>query len=860
MSYQHAIYRIAVLNHRHEGNPTLHAHSSDVAQDEVNLWHTSRASHLTEQAIVFPMLALWAWSTDFHLVMVTYAWGDAAYIHYLKIPTDDLNQLNLPHLVEWLPSLPYIPPNLPPLKLPSPPLALPLVSNWGVLNSLITHGQIAIPCASMTYRERLVLANTLLRAVPSSLYHTLALTTVIPPRMNASAFRIRFQEDAPPHDPSLPLHPYIAWLQQNALDPNVLNPLLVAQSVPSNPFEPLTWIVKHYQHRQRFLNQDNITLDELEAWLTETPLAPTDWLDDDVEALFEQALVTRETRIYPAIVQQLERSELLSARLAPILERNLKTCPDCVYGFMRIWASGAVELAPDFLDTLWASAQSALEVAIATRDAETILSWLRLIAREPAYYQLGEVLRAGIRQTVPLAYHDEHLAQRLIVLTVRFAVEMVEELLNDASFIIGLPSAFQNGLTHGDPQGLAEIRAVSNKLFLVAMQQALKHKHVKAFEQGGLTAVLELDQAETPLTTEPPYRPRDLVMVCIQHGCEWLSGEVLIELGRYLLVKNHRVEFRQLCENLAKRRRLVGLLPQMLAHPVVGVNRMVDTFSMIFASEILPAQDLITLVLRLLDEIGWNKETSPLMEMLVRVVEEYPNQVQVLPETYFTLMTNAEKLNREDLAQFATLQLLHGTREMGDEGHLPRAKQVFEQINWSASAVQVYLKWYREFANQQSTARLNALLKGLNGARIFEPIREVLHGILAVRRVMGKMDLANLSQQVDLTYHVLLAFSEAFDPEQRSVKIDLPTVECQLKDLTKGASIQEREILADSLVRLATLISTLSDKRTKPGIGRRAEEVDRQLMSGKQEPVSALDMMKWMAGYLHRPPSETPQD
>ncbi|MGV2433892.1 MAG UNVERIFIED_CONTAM: hypothetical protein LVT10_02465 [Anaerolineae bacterium] len=110
MSYQHAIYRIAVLNHRHEGNPTLHAHSSDVAQDEVNLWHTSRASHLTEQAIVFPMLALWAWSTDFHLVMVTYAWGDAAYIHYLKIPTDDLNQLNLPHLVEWLPSLPYIPP------------------------------------------------------------------------------------------------------------------------------------------------------------------------------------------------------------------------------------------------------------------------------------------------------------------------------------------------------------------------------------------------------------------------------------------------------------------------------------------------------------------------------------------------------------------------------------------------------------------------------------------------------------------------------------------------------------------------------------------------------------------------------
>ncbi len=860
MSYQQAIYRIAVINHRYEGHATLHACSSDVTQDEVNLWHTSCADRLTEQAITFPMLALWEVATGFHLVVVKYAWGDAAYIHYLKVPTLDLIQLNLPHLVEWLPSLPYIPPNLPLLKLSSPNQPLPPLSNWGVLNSLITRGEVVIPSASMTYRDRLVLANALIRAVPSSLYHTLTLTTATYPRMNASAFRIRFQEDAPPHDPSLPLHPYIAWLQQNALDPNVLNPLLGAQSIASHPFEPLTWIVKHYQHRHRFLNQDPITLDELEVWLTESPLAPVNWLDDVVEAYFEEALATRETRIYPAIIQQLTRSDSLSARLTPILERDLKTCPDCVYGFMRVWAAGAVEPPSPLWDTLWTSAQSSLEVAIATRDAETILSWLRLIAREPAHYQLGEVLREGIRQTVPLAYHDEHLAQRLIILTVRFAVEMVEELLNDASFIIGLPPSFHNGLTHGDPHGLAEIRTVSNKLFLVAMQQALKYKHVKAFEQGGLTAVLELDQAETPLTTESPYRPHDLVMGCIQHGYEWLSGEVLIELGRFLLVKNHRVEFRQLCENLAKRRRLVGLLPQMLAHPVVGINRMVDTFSMIFASEILPAQDLITLVLRLLDETGWNKETSPLMEMLVRVVEEYPNQVQVLPETYFTLMTHAEKLNREDLAQFATLQLLHGTREMGDEGHLPRAKQVFEHITWSAPVVQVYLKWYRDFANQQSTARLHALLKGLNGARIFEPIREVLHGILAVRRVMGKMDLANLSQQVDLTYHLLLAFSEAFDPEQRPVKLDLSTVECQLKDLTKGASMQEREILADSLTRLATLVSTLADKRTKPGIGRRAEDVDRQLMSGKQEPVNALDMMKWMAGYLHRPPSETPQD
>ena len=834
------------------GDSNLHACSGDITEDEVNHWHTTGYEHLKENSITFPMMALWSGSAEFHLVMVTYAWVDAAYIHYIKVPTVNLNQLHLPHLAEWLPSLPYTAPTLPPLKLPASSASLPPLSDWGILNTLITQGEVAIPSASMIYRDRLVLLNAIIQALPSSLYTHLTLTTY---KRNASRFRIHFQDTLYLEEPRLPVHPYITWLQQTDQHPSALNPMLLATGNATNPFEPLTWVAPHYHYRQRYLNQEAITREELQAWLADAPDVPLDWLDDYAQSLFESVLGTRETNYYPIIIQQLERSEGLQERLAPILERNLKTCPDCVYGFMRVWASLTVAFSDACWETLWESAQRSLEVAIATHDAETILSWLRLIAREPSHYQLGEVLRGGIRQFVPLTYSDEQLAQRLIVLTVRFAVDIVEELLNDTRFIIGLPSAFQNGLTHGDPHGLVEIRSVSNKLFLVAMHQALKHKQVKAFEQGGLTAVLELDQAETPLTTESPYRPHDILLSCIQQGYEWLSGEVLIELGRYVLVRNQRIEFRQLCENLAKRRRLLSLLPQMLTYSPVGINRVIDTVSMIFASEFLPPQDLINLVLRLLDEMVWTKETLPLMEMLVRLVEQYPTQVQLLTETYFTLITHAEKFNEDDLAYFATLQLLNGIREMGDEAHLQRAKQVFEEITWSVSAQQAYLKWYREFANHQSTARLNVLLKGLNGARLFEPIREVLQGILAMRHVMGKMSLSDLSQQVDLTYQLLLGFSEAFDSEQRSAKLHLPTIECQLKETMKDASLQDREILADSLGRLASLISALADKRTKPGIGRRADELDRQLASGKQEPASALDMMKWMAGYFHRPPS-----
>jgi hypothetical protein len=48
---------------------------------------------------------------------------------------------------------------------------------------------------------------------------------------------------------------------------------------------------------------------------------------------------------------------------------------------------------------------------------------------------------------------------------------------------------------------------------------------------------------------------------------------------------------------------------------------------------------------------------------------------------------------------------------------------------------------------------------------------------------------------------------------------------------------------------LAALIATLADQRTRVGLIRR-DDVDRQLATDEMRPSSAVDALKWIAGYL----------
>ena len=62
--------------------------------------------------------------------------------------------------------------------------------------------------------------------------------------------------------------------------------------------------------------------------------------------------------------------------------------------------------------------------------------------------------------------------------------------------------------------------------------------------------------------------------------------------------------------------------------------------------------------------------------------------------------------------------------------------------------------------------------------------------------------------------------------------------------------VELRPVLSTNLKELAQIVTTLSENRSKPSLIRSDDSVERQLVKGEQEPQSALDVMRWLSGYL----------
>ena len=120
---------------------------------------------------------------------------------------------------------------------------------------------------------------------------------------------------------------------------------------------------------------------------------------------------------------------------------------------------------------------------------------------------------------------------------------------------------------------------------------------------------------------------------------------------------------------------------------------------------------------------------------------------------------------------------------------------------------------------------------------------------LAFRRMLGNRSLEEFAQAVNVVFSVLEDIADSFDPSPRqSTHFDEQTVRNELDTRQPELSDHEWRILAKNFKELAALIGEMGDHRSKGNLVR--QNVDRHLLTGEQQPESAVDAMKWIAGYL----------
>lgn len=569
-----------------------------------------------------------------------------------------------------------------------------------------------------------------------------------------------------------------------------------------------------------------------------------------IEMLLDYALETRDAEARRLITTAMETDPALDQRLWTLLNARLETGPDAVYAFIRSRMSER-EFDQEWVYRLRAAAVSALQVAIADSDRETLVSWLRLISREPANYDLNSVLNGALLAAAPRAYQDSELALQLLTIAIRRAPSLINTLLADKVFIDSLPEQPHRALQQGDYDALMQLEATNREVFLLVLAQAISEKNAALLTPVILERLWGLTQLEPPLHLPDAYHPILLFEALLAHGADWLPQETLEQIMVLLLASGQDAEVYRFAAALAAQNRLLPALPNALQRSTRGSTDILDIVGQIKAAGHLSQQQALDVYSKVLIGWEWRKTALPVMEQITRMIQNNP-KLDISRELLWRLLDVAAELKTEQVARVTARRIFSEVeKQENDEILIDMLQRLDEHIQWNVATRQQLTTWWRAFARGQSLARLQRLDKVLEGRRSLEDVQQIVQTVVAVRKLTDGRTLEAFARDVATAYDVLQAFSESFDPTPKhALSFDQDTVREELDQQQDALETHERNILANNLKELATLIAEMGDSRTKGSLVRRGADLNRQLMTGEQQPQSAVDVMKWLSGYL----------
>lgn len=612
----------------------------------------------------------------------------------------------------------------------------------------------------------------------------------------------------------------------------------------------LTCLTDQIRLDQRVRDDQPIAAEDLKAVFTNNLPVAADLGQRYAQRLLEHALEARDTEAALLVAMSMDNDEALDEALGKLLNQELQTQPDAVYVFARTRLNDAMEADVHWIERLQTAALVSLQVAINDADSETIINWLRLIAREPADYGLESILHDGILAAQQRAREDSELARHLVTLSIKHTPDVLDTLLDDEALLAALPNNLGLVLRDhgGDPLTLHQR---GPELFLVAMARLTNAQAVSAISPDAIDHVWKLYTNGQSVNLPAHYRPEHIIEQWITTGVTWLTADLLRYLATLMLADGQDDLFMQFGVHLKQQDLLLKLLGAALQASQRDVEDIIQLLAQVANAGYLTQQEIVNIYIEILDQREWRQTALPLVEQLARMMQQHP-ELDIEPATIWQLMTMAAASRTEMIARVAAQQLYSDFEQLeeDEDGDLiDGLVQLTDILQWSASAQQHVLSWWRGFVRQQPITRLSHLDKAMDGKKSLASCRTIVRTTLAWRRMLGKRSLEEFADAVNTVFSVLEDIAGAFDPSPRHpTSFDEETVRTELDVRRDAISDHEWHIMAKNLREMAALIGDMGDHRSKGSLVR--QNVDRQLMAGEQQPESAVDALKWMAGYL----------
>ena len=569
--------------------------------------------------------------------------------------------------------------------------------------------------------------------------------------------------------------------------------------------------------------------------------------------LLEQALDARDADAALIVARAMDDDPALDQSLYRELERDLSSRPDAVYSFVRTRLGTGVDPEERWAVRLKVAALASLRVAILDGDAETTINWLRLVAREPASYDLGVVVHYGILSAEERARSEPDLAQALILLAVKRDQAALDVLLADEVLLAAVPNGLGNALRSGagDPASLLQTYGV--EVFLVGLVRALEARCPDLFTAATMEQLWSLYTSGA--ANGSAYSAERVVKALSASGATWLPTEALETLLGGMLRDKRDDLSHQVIHQVSQRQDFLSVVVGAMSQSDRSDSESLALIAQMIAVGDLSQQEAVNVYVGLLNAWDWRESDLGIMEQLARSVQQHLN-LEITSDVIWNLLAVAGEMREDFITRVALRRLTTDLETVEDEELLVEDLQrVIPLISWDVPARAQLLAWWRSTIRAQTTAHLQRIDKALSDGqetkRSLEDLRTVVQAVIAFRRMLGKRSLSQFAEDVSTAYAILQGVAESFDPSpKRQVAFDPATIRLEMDARAEELSPHELKILANNFKELAQLISTMADNRSKATLMRRGDDVDRQLMAGETQPHSAVDALKWMAGYL----------
>ena len=610
----------------------------------------------------------------------------------------------------------------------------------------------------------------------------------------------------------------------------------------------LAWVARRFALDQKTETDGDIDSGDILRVLDEAAPPSGQLRRRYLRRLLQNALRDRDAAAGGRVADELDADPILLAEVQSDFDDMLETQPDAVYVFIRNRLN-RLGMDESWLPLLKAAARASLEVALEDGDAPTLISWLELFAHEPLRYQLQDVLREGVLAARERAHENGELGIHLILIAARRLPHVADALYADEALIAALPAKISRALRENSAAALEQLIDETPEYFLLALFHGIHTCDIQFVTVKPVRYLWSLRGAEKRVNLPVIYRPPAMIRELATTAVDNLTDDALDLHMKRIIKSDDRELFGDAAQILAQRSALFPWLGALLEDDSLGVDQALWVLNAASNLDDVAAHDVIDACFGLLDYYEWTPDTLPMMESLAR----WMGKSKPLHLTYRRLWRLFESCNAQQTENAARVALAHLLRQFDEEEDLTRIvdgiTRISRQHSWSQALQDRLNRWWRDYAQSSSLARLQRLERELEAQRNLHEQKHILRTALAMRRWIPQGDPEAFADQINAACALIEHLSEAFDLAQLT-EIDSVTVRRELDEIGDTLSADERHILANNLRRLAHVITQMAEKRSKPSFIRSDDSIDRQLTRGEANPHGSIDMMKWIAGYL----------